>query len=95
MMDNTKEISRHCTVLQPRSYSQSSIPFFLHVYVDLGGTVTDNKIVVLALLLHRRPVGLFEKASVLERPSSRKLSGNIIVVPVEFAEGALFLNVYL
>ena len=68
MMDNTKEISRHCTVLQPRSYLQSSIPIFLHVYVDLGGTVTDNKIVVLALLLHRRPVGLFQKASVLERP---------------------------
>ena len=30
MMDNTKEISRHCTVLQPRSYLQSSIPIFLH-----------------------------------------------------------------
>ena len=68
MMDNTKEISRHCTVLQPRSYSQSSIPIFLHVYVDLGSTVTVNKIVVLALLFHRRPVGLFQKASVLKRP---------------------------
>ena len=53
MIDNTKEISRRCTVFQPRSYLQSSI---------------NNKIVVLALLLHRRPVGLLQKASVLKRP---------------------------
>ena len=28
MMDNTKEISRHCTVLQPRRFLQSSFPIF-------------------------------------------------------------------